>query len=219
MAASFIVPYETLFDGMKNATVLLAANATSTGTCLTVDGENQSITLSWAATEEARANQLTLAFRKNESKAVDKVDAAAAGGKDQFVLSEINVMIFHDKINFPNASSEKRTSAKLANLDIHPTNMNHSYRCNAEEQLSLPISAGIVVESVVLTMNHVQFEAFCDKPSDIFSSAMDCSADGIMTSDIVPIAVGCALAALVVIVLIAYLIGRRRARQRGYQSV
>ena len=65
---------------------------------------------------------------------------------------------------------EKRTSAKLANLDIHPTNMNHSYRCNAEEQLSLPISAGIVVESVVLTMNHVQFEAFCDKPSDIFSS-------------------------------------------------
>jgi len=37
-------------------------------------------------------------------------------------------------------------------------------------------------------------------------------------SDIVPIAVGCALAGLVVIVLIAYIIGRRRTH-RGYQQV
>jgi len=40
-----------------------------------------------------------------------------------------------------------------------------------------------------------------------------------VVSDIVPIAVGCALAGLVVIVLIAYIVGRRRARQKGYQSV
>jgi lysosomal-associated membrane protein 1/2 len=52
-----------------------------------------------------------------------------------------------------------------------------------------------------------------------FFSAVDCAADKVITSDIVPIAVGCALAALVVVVLVAYLIGRRRARQRGYQSV
>lgn len=38
------------------------------------------------------------------------------------------------------------------------------------------------------------------------------------TNSIVPIAVGAALAALVVIVLIAYLIGRRR-RNKGYESV
>jgi hypothetical protein len=50
-------------------------------------------------------------------------------------------------------------------------------------------------------------------------TATDCPADKVITSDIVPIAVGCALAALVIVVLVAYLIGRRRARQRGYQSV
>lgn len=38
-------------------------------------------------------------------------------------------------------------------------------------------------------------------------------------SDIVPIAVGIALIALVVVVLIAYLVGRRRAAARGYVSM
>jgi len=38
-------------------------------------------------------------------------------------------------------------------------------------------------------------------------------------TDVVPIAVGASLAGLVVIVLIAYLLGRRRSRARGYQSV
>lgn len=37
-------------------------------------------------------------------------------------------------------------------------------------------------------------------------------------NDIVPIAVGCALAGLVLIVLIAYVIGRRKSH-RGYEKV
>lgn len=41
----------------------------------------------------------------------------------------------------------------------------------------------------------------------------------VRTSDIVPIVVGACLAGLVVIVLIAYLIGRARARRQGYASV
>jgi lysosomal-associated membrane protein 1/2 len=45
---------------------------------------------------------------------------------------------------------------------------------------------------------------------------MDCD---YQPNDIVPVAVGVTLAALVVCVLLAYLFGRRRARQRGYQSV
>lgn len=46
--------------------------------------------------------------------------------------------------------------------------------------------------------------------------AKDCSFD---TPDIVPITVGCALAALVIVVLIAYLVGRRRSQSRGYLSM
>lgn len=38
-------------------------------------------------------------------------------------------------------------------------------------------------------------------------------------NDVVPIAVGAALTGLVVIVMIAYFIGRRRSRRLAYQSV
>ena len=38
-------------------------------------------------------------------------------------------------------------------------------------------------------------------------------------NDVVPIIVGCALAGMVVMVLVAYMVGRSRSRARGYQSV
>ena len=50
------------------------------------------------------------------------------------------------------------------------------------------------------------------------SAVTECPSDDDSNS-IVPIAVGAALAGLVVIVLIAYLIGRRRSRRQGYESV
>lgn len=45
-----------------------------------------------------------------------------------------------------------------------------------------------------------------------------CTADDEKSSNLVPIIVGACLAVLVVIVLVAYMIGRRRGRN-GYQSV
>lgn len=66
-------------------------------------------------------------------------------------------------------------------------------------------------------MSHVQLEAFHTKAAQEFSFAKDCEA--METPDIVPIAVGIALAALVVVVLIAYLVARRRSQARGYMSM
>ena len=64
----------------------------------------------------------------------------------------------------------------------------------------------------------VQFDAFRakDAPHKNFQTPMDCE---YQPNDIVPIVVGVCLAALVVFVIVAYVIGRRRHRQRGYQSV
>ena len=50
----------------------------------------------------------------------------------------------------------------------------------------------------------------------LFQTPMDCS---YRPNDVVPIIVGCALAGMVVMVLIAYMVGRSRSRARGYQSV
>ena len=54
--------------------------------------------------------------------------------------------------------------------------------------------------------------------SNFITDVVECPADT-NTNSLVPIAVGAALAGLVVIVLIAYLIGRKRSRQSGYEQV
>ena len=61
-------------------------------------------------------------------------------------------------------------------------------------------------------------ENFCASIDDLCSIEKVCKADDEKDSNLVPIIVGACLAVLVIIVLIAYLIGRRRSRT-GYQSV
>jgi len=75
------------------------------------------------------------------------------------------------------------------------------------------------VENTTVSALHVQFDAFrniANGDPEKFRTSIDCD---YQPNDIVPIAVGVALAALVVAVLIAYMVGRRRNRQAGYQSV
>lgn len=92
-----------------------------------------------------------------------------------------------------------------------------SYYCTKAQRFNLTDTekSNNTVASVQLA--HSQIEAYHTKKNNEFSTAKDC--DSIDTPDIVPITVGCALAALVIIVLIAYLVGRRRALQRGYTSM
>lgn len=92
-----------------------------------------------------------------------------------------------------------------------------SYHCNKLQTLQFTDSKDSKEIISNVTFSHVQLEAFHKQENDQFATARDCEA--IDTPDIVPIAVGCALAGLVVIVLIAYLVGRRRAQARGYLSM
>lgn len=64
----------------------------------------------------------------------------------------------------------------------------------------------------------LSFSLFFETNSILYFTVEDCAPPS-DTPDVVPIAVGCALAALVIIVLIAYLIGRRRGQARGYLSM
>ena len=59
---------------------------------------------------------------------------------------------------------------------------------------------------------------FTDCPEDTPSPSPSPSPTSSKNNDIVPIAVGCALAGLVLIVLIAYVIGRRKSHS-GYEKV
>lgn len=108
---------------------------------------------------------------------------------------------------------------ELFNVQPHyKTRSDMSYHCTRPQLLDLAASITVNATAVAhLEVSQLQFEAFHHTHDDRFSTAKDC--DAVDTPDIVPIAVGCALAALVALVLIAYLVGRRRSQTRGYLSM
>jgi len=79
-------------------------------------------------------------------------------------------------------------------------------------------SPGERLTNATLTAKRVQFDAFrsTSAPPNEFQLPSDCS---YRPNDIVPIIVGCALAGMVLMVLVAYMVGRSRSRARGYMSV
>ena len=91
-----------------------------------------------------------------------------------------------------------------------------SYHCTRAQVFNL--TETIVDKQVTgtLKVHDVQVEAFRKASAGGFSTARDC--DSSETPDVVPIAVGFALAALIAIVLISYLCARRRSTSRGYMS-
>ncbi|KAM4860064.1 lysosome-associated membrane glycoprotein 1 isoform 2-T2 [Thomomys bottae] len=84
----------------------------------------------------------------------------------------------------------------------------NSYKCNVEERL-------FVTQDFSLNIFSVWVQAF-KVDGDRFGSVEECLLDG--NNMLIPIAVGGALAGLVLIVLIAYLIGRKRSHA-GYQTI
>jgi lysosomal-associated membrane protein 1/2 len=88
---------------------------------------------------------------------------------------------------------------------------NFSYHCNRQQKLNGTDSMGFFLVS------KVQFEAFRHDNTHKFAVAKDC--DSNISPDIVPIAVGISLIALIIVVLIAYIVGRRRQQARGYLNI
>lgn len=99
------------------------------------------------------------------------------------------------------------------NEQVLATPIGMSYHCTKQQNLTMAWEK----HNNTLSLSKTQFEAFHKTQTASYSYSKDCEA--INTLDIVPIAVGCALVALIVIVLIAYLIGRRRREVRGYLSM
>lgn len=86
----------------------------------------------------------------------------------------------------------------------------YSYHCNREQTLN-------ATNGETISVSKVQYEAFKTDNTQKFSNAKDC--DSNVSPDIVPIAVGISLIALIVVVLIAYIVGRRRQQARGYLNI
>ncbi|XP_054973897.1 lysosome-associated membrane glycoprotein 1 [Sorex araneus] len=104
----------------------------------------------------------------------------------------------------------KEPTFRAANTSLRAleASVGNSYKCNAEQQVR-------VTEAFSLNVFRVWLQAFRIDGGK-FGSVEECQLDE--NSMLIPIAVGGALAGLVLIVLIAYLIGRKRSHA-GYQTI
>ncbi|CAI5652616.1 unnamed protein product [Oreochromis niloticus] len=99
-------------------------------------------------------------------------------------------------------------SAENSSLNLWETSIGSSYMCNKEQTFNITDALTIYTFSL-----HVQPFGV---NKGVFSTAHECSVDD--TSILVPIIVGSALAGLILIVVIAYVIGRRKTYV-GYQTL
>lgn len=99
-------------------------------------------------------------------------------------------------------------SASNTSLDYLRSTLGRSYMCNAEQTLA-------VVPTFSLNTFRLQVQPF-EVTTNQFATAEECQMD--QDQMLIPIIVGAALAGLVLIVLIAYLIGRKRSHA-GYQTI
>jgi len=127
-----------------------------------------------------------------------------------FELSSILFKYTIDPKTFPNASQIGDKTVMLGNLTEFSAIKGNSYRCVATTSVDLN-------DDVKLEFSNYQAQPFLGKSTG-FDTAVECAADTTGTSKLVPIIVGSALAVLVIMVLVAYIIGRRKHRP-GYQQV
>lgn len=102
---------------------------------------------------------------------------------------------------------------------ISPTHhhQNQHYCCVADCSSSSLLTASCCISNPNFPSEWFSLALTCPFCVSLFLSAEECFLDSDL-SFLVPIAVGVALSFLIILVLISYLIGRRKSRT-GYQSV
>ncbi|XP_055298249.1 lysosome-associated membrane glycoprotein 1-like [Sitodiplosis mosellana] len=161
---------------------------------------SQFIVIEW--TEADEKNTLKLTFSLNET-------------AKEFSLTE---SVFNLSTKIVPGSNNRTILYYVGNTFEAPKDK--SYHCTRVQTLNLTDTDHVTnttVPSGTVSVSSILVQAFHLGDKQEFSTAIDC--DAINTPDIVPIAVGIALIALVVVVLIAYLVGRRRAAAHGYVSM
>ncbi|XP_016980673.1 lysosome-associated membrane glycoprotein 1 [Drosophila rhopaloa] len=135
---------------------------------------------------------------------------------DTTELSSIQIHLNVLTEDFPNAKENQTIQLIHRGAGEFKTPDKMSYHCTRVQKMNLTetLDAKQLIGSI--SVRDVQVEAFLAANATGFSVVHDC--DSSETSDVVPIAVGIALAALILVVLISYLCARRRSTSRGYMS-
>uniref|UniRef100_A0A8B9H3W2 Lysosomal-associated membrane protein 2 n=1 Tax=Astyanax mexicanus TaxID=7994 RepID=A0A8B9H3W2_ASTMX len=113
-------------------------------------------------------------------------------------------------MNFTLSNGNETTfDRRNSNMSLWEASLGSSYMCRKEQTFNIS-------DDLVMNTFELQVQPF-GVTENKFSTAEDCQADG-PDSFVVPIAVGIALIVLILIVLLAYFIGRKRSQSIAYEQ-
>jgi len=235
--AKFAMNFTIYPEGGNGSTIILPTSAIAdkdqNGTLCSKDIKKvQTLTLSW---NEDQKNDTKISLHRFVQIQFKRMENSSYYGVNRF-WGKIDVAYYKENVTDPKNPNKTMVEAhnstltfdskEISQLMFHTPN-DKSYQCADVGKISLISSmqwnytkmAPHDVSNTTANAFQVHFDAFRNIPednnkSDQFRVSIDCL---YQPNDIVPIAVGVALAALVVAVLIAYMVGRRRNRHAGYQ--
>lgn len=176
-------------------------------------------TYSVSCSEPADSHQLTITMLNGFTVVILEFSLNAT---NRTVLNKAHgyVTFNQNQTMFPNYDPTlEGVQSFSADQSIFETDRGTSYRCYAQTEIvGFPESKSFSVTSI--SLENTRIESFADesKPFSDYGLETVCDADDDKDSNIVPIIVGAALGAMIVIVLVAYIIGRRRNRS-GYNAL
>lgn len=152
---------------------------------------------------------LSLHFTRDPNVTHDKRD-------DHWMVDRVSLSLRYENLHFHHSVKQNRdtlhndvSEAGEGALGLFYMRNDRSYSCVAMQER-------MVVPTFIILTESVQVQPFMDHPEFLLPES--CAAD-MMVSDVVPIIIGAALAILIVIVLVAYLIGRARTRRQTYENI
>uniref|UniRef100_A0A1A7Z6H6 Lysosome-associated membrane glycoprotein 1 n=1 Tax=Iconisemion striatum TaxID=60296 RepID=A0A1A7Z6H6_9TELE len=157
---------------------------------------NETVASGWCEAESA-VLLLTADREKTNLSLVFTLNATTS----KYQLSEVS-------LNASWPGMKEPVSAKNSSVNFLRGTLGHSYMCREEQTLT-------VSPNVSINTFQVQVQPFGVKGNQ-FGTAEECQLD--VDDMLIPIVVGAALAGLVLVVLVAYLIGRKRSHA-GYQTI
>ncbi|KAH8356936.1 lysosome-associated membrane glycoprotein 1 [Drosophila serrata] len=198
MAAQLNFTYETKDGNLTHGLYNIPSNA-SIGDNVCESKTVQAIQLTWGP-NSSKQSFLMFFDNKNES----------------IVLSSIQIHLTVLTEDFPDAKENQTIQLIHRGTEEFKAPEKMSYHCTRVQMLNLTETVDAKPLIGWISVSQVQVEAFRTTNATGFSAVHDC--DSSETSDVVPIAVGIALAALILVVLISYLCARRRSTSHGYMS-
>ncbi|XP_063288164.1 lysosome-associated membrane glycoprotein 2 isoform X2 [Pelobates fuscus] len=179
---------------------LLASLGLQVNASLTVEGKNVSVLYNMnpnTTSSTGTCGNDTATLRLNDTKVAIEFDFAIK--KNNFYLQEVNLTLENEL---------GALSGAIQNQSFWEASVGSSYLCHKEQVIS-------VSGNLHINMFDVRVQPF-GVHNGTYATADECSLDG--DSLLIPIVVGAALAGLIVIIVIAYLIGRRKS-YAGYQTL